>query len=104
MDIKGKTDRELLEGAYELSLENNRMFHAQRREAFIGGIIKFIIWAALFFVVPYLIYAFYLKPYMDQLQSMYQGAQEQTSALQNLSLPEGFDLNEMIQKLFPKPE
>lgn len=38
---------EQLEETYRLAKENNRMLRAMRRNAFIGGIIKLVVWAAL---------------------------------------------------------
>lgn len=45
-----ETDQELLKRTYELARENNRMLHAMRRNAFIGGLIKMAIYGALIIV------------------------------------------------------
>lgn len=81
---------------YKLVKENNKMLKKMRRDAFVGGIIKFVWWAAILFIIPYLMYVFYLQPYVDQIQSLYgtvnesaQKVDQATSDFQNLknSLP-----------------
>ncbi len=44
---------------YRLTKENNRMLHAMRRNAFWGGLIKFIIYS-LFLLAPIWFYMTYL--------------------------------------------
>jgi hypothetical protein len=104
MDIKLKTDRQLLEDTYELARENNRILHAQRRDAFVGGIVKFIFWILIFLILPYYLYAFYLKPYLDQFVATYQGIEEKTAPLQNIDIPQGIDFGGLFEKLFPTKE
>lgn len=60
---------------YELTKENNRMLHRMRRNSIIGGIFK-IIWWALVLGLPVVLYYYYFQPYLDQLQSAYQGVQQ----------------------------
>ena len=56
---------------YKLVKENNRMLKKMRRDAFVGGILKFVWWILMFFVLPYVIYVIYLQPYLTSLQSAY---------------------------------
>jgi len=60
------------EEIYKLAKENNRMLHAMRRDAFVGGIIKFVWWIAILFVIPYILYVVYLQPYLTNIQAAYQ--------------------------------
>ena len=41
---------------YKLVKENNRMLKQMRRDALIGGILKFVWWIAILFVFPYFLY------------------------------------------------
>ncbi len=68
---------ELLKKTYTLASENNRMLHAQRRNAFIGGLIKIAIYAALV-IVP----LWYMLPYLQQAIGMLNTAQERMSEVQ----------------------
>ena len=51
---------------HRLVRENNRMLHAMRRNSFVGGILKFIIYAALL-LAPLWFYMTYLN---DTVQKM----------------------------------
>ncbi len=70
-----------LDDVYELAKENNRMLHAMRRDAFVGGIIKFVIWIAIFIVIPYVVYVTYLEPQLQGIQSAYQQFNESAGTL-----------------------
>ena len=84
------SDQHTLEETYRLAKENNAMLHAMRRNAFWGGILKIIIYAA-FILVPLWFYMQYLAPVMNQaLEAMQKvegtgaNAQAQISSLQNI--------------------
>ncbi len=67
---------------YRLTKENNKMLHKMRRNAFWGGIIKFLLYAVLFVVLPWWLYMTYLAPVLEgTMQAMNQirgtGAQAQ---------------------------
>lgn len=67
---------------YRLTRENNRMLHAMRRNAFLGGIIKLLIYAAML-IIPLWLYMQYLAPVVNDMQKMLlqvqgTGAQAQT--------------------------
>ena len=51
MGIEYEGDK--LEEILRLTKENNRMLHKMRRSAFLGGLFKFIMWAA-FIIIPLL--------------------------------------------------
>lgn len=75
---------------YRLTRENNRMLHAMRRNAFLGGIIKLLIYAAML-IIPLWLYMQYLAPVVNDMQKMLlqvQGtgaqAQAQVQGLQEL--------------------
>lgn len=59
------THDEWLRRTYELVRENNRMLKAMRRDAFIGGVFKLIVWAA-FIIIPLWLYMQYLAPTLNQ--------------------------------------
>ena len=67
------------------------MLHAMRRNAFWGGVIKFVLYALVIVVAPLWLYATYLAPIMNEMLDTYQQvqgtgvkAQAQFSDLQNL--------------------
>jgi hypothetical protein len=67
-------DDEMLKETYRLTLENNRMLRAMRRSAFWGGVIRFVIYAALL-IVPLWFYLTYLAPIMRDMLEMYSQVQ-----------------------------
>lgn len=87
-------DGDKLDELLRLTKENNRMLHAMRRNAFLGGLVKFIVWTA-FVIIPLWLYLQYVAPIMSgmldtmqQIEGTRAGAQAQMSglneALQNL--------------------
>lgn len=87
-------DGDKLDELLRLTKENNRMLHAMRRNAFLGGLVKFIVWTA-FVIIPLWLYLQYVAPVMSgmldtmqQIEGTRAGAQAQMSglneALQNL--------------------
>ncbi len=90
-------DRTQVEQILKLTKENNRMLHSMRRNAWLGGIIKLLVWTG-FIIIPLWFYMQYLAPMMgslmqtlDQLQKM-QGAGTQVQA-------QFSDLNATLGKL-----
>lgn len=75
-------DEHMIEETYRLALENNKMLHKMRRNAFWGGIIRFIVYGALL-AAPIWFYLSYLAPVVDKMfntvQQM-QGTGAQASA------------------------
>jgi hypothetical protein len=58
---------DLLRETYRLAQENNRMLHSMRRNAFWGGLFKFLLWAGLI-AAPLWFYSTYLAPVVHDLQ------------------------------------
>jgi galactitol-specific phosphotransferase system IIC component len=48
--------QKLLQETYEMSKENNKMLHAARRSAFIGGLFKMAMYAAFIILPSYFFY------------------------------------------------
>ena len=74
---------------YKLVRENNKMLHAMRRNAFWGGIIKFLLYAGLFVALPWWLYMTYLAPVVgstlqavNQIQGTGAKAQAQLGSFQ----------------------
>lgn len=59
-------DPQRLEEMYRLTRENNRLLHSMRRNALVGGIIKFIVYAALV-LGPLWFYYQYMGPVVEQM-------------------------------------
>ena len=57
---------QMLRETYRLSKENNKMLHSMRRHALWGGIVKFLLYAALLLIPAYL-YLQYLAPVMQKM-------------------------------------
>lgn len=62
-------NRDMLNEIFKMTKENNQMLHAMRRNAFIGGIFRYLIWILLFIVAPYILYTMYLAPVIEQMNS-----------------------------------
>ncbi len=66
--------------------ENNRMLHDMRRNAFWGGIFKFLMYVFLFIILPWWIYQSYFAPIIGKVQTaagQVQGVQNPLTGLQN---------------------
>ena len=50
---------------YRLVRENNKMLHSMRRNAFWGGVIKFLLYAILLVALPWWLYLTYLAPMVE---------------------------------------
>lgn len=84
-------DEQKFEELFRLVQDNNRMLHAARRNAVIGGILKFLVYAGLLIVLPLWLYATYLAPIVEsalqtaqQIQGTGAAAQAQFGQLQGL--------------------
>jgi len=60
-------EQDTLQEIYRLAKDNNRMLHAMRRNAFIGGIIKILVYVVLFIGLPLWLYVTYLAPTLENL-------------------------------------
>lgn len=88
---------ELLQEILRLTKDNNRLLHAARRNAWIGGILKFVVYFVLIVALPLWLYMTYLAPVlestletMNKIQGTGASAQAQFSDLQNLLKGYGF--------------
>ena len=63
--------KSLLRKNIELTEENNRMLHSIKRMTFWGGVVKYLWWISILFVLPALAYYFYLAPYVEQAADTY---------------------------------
>ncbi len=70
------------------------MLHAMRRNAFVGGLFKFILWAALI-IVPLWLYMQYLAPVVQSMTETMQRLQGTGASAQ----AQFGDLNNALQKL-----
>ena len=82
-------ERTQLEQVLKLAKDNNRMLHSMRRNAFLGGVLKVLVWAG-FIIVPLWLYMQYLAPLMqstlnamNQIQGTGAKAQAQFGDLNN---------------------
>src|SRR3989344_2269515 len=83
-----------LDEILRLTKENNRMLHKMRRNVFLGGLFKFVLWAA-FIIIPLWLYMQYLAPVVQSMTETMQTLQG-TGASDQAQLG---DLNESLQKL-----
>ena len=83
-------NRNMLNDIFKMTKENNDMLHGMRRRAFVGGLLKFIIWGAIF-IAPIWFYMTYLNESMqkmltafNQVQATGVSAQTQLGSFQNM--------------------
>lgn len=74
-------DADKLDDILRLTRENNRMLHSMRRNAFIGGLLRFVVWIALL-VIPLWLYMQYVAPVMQSTLSAMQQIQGSGAAAQ----------------------
>ena len=67
-------DNQMLRETHQLAKENNKMLHAMRRNAFIGGLVRLIVWAVLI-IAPIWFYMQYLAPVVDSMMETYEQIQ-----------------------------
>lgn len=80
------------------------MLHAMRRNAFLGGLVRILVWAA-FVIIPAWLYLQYLAPIVQQLTTTVNQAQT-TGAKAQVQMAEWqktlLDLEAKIPGLSPK--
>jgi len=74
-------EEEKLNEMYELTKESNKMLHTMRRNARIGGILKFAFWFVFLVIVPYITWT-YVQPYFDDMAKLYQQVHGTTATVQ----------------------
>jgi hypothetical protein len=92
MGIEYEGDK--LDELVRLTKENNRMLHAMRRNAFLGGLFKFILWAA-FIIIPLWLYMQYLAPVMTSMMDTMEQIQGTNASAQ----AQFGGMSESLQKL-----
>jgi peptidoglycan hydrolase CwlO-like protein len=65
---------ETIEEIYKLTKDNNRMLRSMRRNAFMGGILRLVIYAAMI-VIPFWFYQQYLSASVAEMQKALQQMQ-----------------------------
>lgn len=75
-------DDQALQEMYKLTQENHRMLRSMRRNAFWGGIIKFILYAALL-LAPIWFYMTYLNSTVESLMQTMNRVQGTTQQAQS---------------------
>ena len=60
-------DEQKFEEMFRLAKDNNRMLRSMRRNAFWGGIIKFILYIVIFVALPLWLYMTYLAPIVESM-------------------------------------
>ena len=95
MDI----DQEKLDEIYKLTRDNNKMLHSMRRNAFLGGILKLLIYAA-FIVIPLWFYYTYLGPQVQKILAAADAVQG-TGAQAQVQLSQFQDMIKGIQDKIP---
>lgn len=76
-------ERSLLQQTYELAKENNQILRGIRRTGRIGTILKVCYWAVII-LISLGAYVF-IQPYLDQLKSIYSGAQEGLNSIKDIT-------------------
>ena len=74
-------DEQKMNELYELTKENHRMLKAIRRDAFVGGIFKFVWWVVILVVIPYFT-CLYLQPYLNDVAHTYNSVKTTTNTVQ----------------------
>lgn len=88
---------------YELTKENNKILKAMRRDAFIGGILKAIMWFIFLVVIPYLTWL-YIQPYVQGVLDTYQKVQDTTTAVSNTTTMDFSKVQEFFEQFGTKPK
>ena len=87
----------------QLAEDNNRMLHAMRRAAFLGGVFKMVMYVIFFIALPYWAFQTYLSPMLTNIQStlnQVQGAGQQIQ--QPISNLQGFNVSEVMKAVQEK--
>jgi len=87
-------EHDKLDEILRLTRENNRMLRAQRRSAWLGGIFRFVMWAA-FIILPLWLYLQYLAPMMQGMLETYEQIQGTSASAQ----AQFGQLNEYLKQL-----
>lgn len=79
MGIEYENDK--LDELLRLTKENNKMLHAMRRSAWLGGIFRLISWIALV-IIPLWLYMQFIAPVMQSMLQTYEQIQGSSASAQ----------------------
>lgn len=75
----------MMNAIFKMTKENNDLLHSMRRRAFLGGLLKFVIWTALL-VAPIWFYMTYLNQSVQNvMQAVVQMQQTGTNVQANFT-------------------
>lgn len=74
-------EQDKLDDILRLTKENNRMLHSMRRNAWLGGILKLVMWLVVI-ILPFWLYLQYLAPMMQGMLETYQQIQGTSASAQ----------------------
>jgi hypothetical protein len=81
--------KSLLKRNLEVAEDTNHVVRSMNRRAFWGGVLKFVWWVVILFVLPAIAYYVYLLPRWDQIMSTFRdfqgGAQQMNQIKANIS-------------------
>jgi hypothetical protein len=80
-------EKELLDRTYRLAKENNQMLRSMRRSAFIGGLIKILIYAAVIGIPIWFYFAYIHETLNSALRAIEQVQGSMDSAGAQLRVP-----------------
>jgi hypothetical protein len=92
-----------LQELLRLTRENNKILHRMRRDAVLGGAIKFILYALVLVAAPLWLYATYIAPMMEEVLNTYQQIQG-TGARAQAQFSDFQDLLKQFQGQFSSQE
>jgi hypothetical protein len=75
-------DREMKE-LLELTRDNNKLLRKMRRHAIFGNVTRLIYWAIIF-GVPVVLYYYFLQPYLGDLMNTYDSVKGGAESIQNI--------------------
>lgn len=92
-------DREdLLQETYKIARDNNRMLHAMRRNAFLGGVLKIVIYSA-FVIIPLWFFAKYVSPILNSAVSTLNQVQGGIDSTTNAGAQVGAQFSGLLDQL-----
>ncbi len=81
--------KQVLKRNTELLEENNRLLHKLHRNAVWGFWLR-VLFYGIFLGLPFLLYFYFIAPYLASMESSYGGALERLESLSNLEVLERF--------------
>ncbi len=81
--------KQMLKRNTELLEENNRLLHKLHRNAVWGFWLR-VLFYGIFLGLPFLLYFYFIAPYLASMESSYGGALERLESLSNLEVLERF--------------